>query len=143
MTLPRRNIDREWRETRTTGFMQRAGGLLARRCKEGNWIYGLKTGKEHANPLGLVHGGVLTTLADHAMSLVAWEAAGRVPVVTVQLSATFLQAARTGDLLEARSEIESMRSDMLFVSCSIETPRGRIMLLNGIWKAINKRVGGN
>lgn len=73
----------QWREMRVAGFMSRLGQLQALRGPDG-WRYGLLADDSHLNAVGVVHGGVITSLIDHTVALCAWEAAGRRPVVTVQ-----------------------------------------------------------
>lgn len=81
--------------------------------------YALQTDARHANPLGLVHGGVLTALLDQALALIAWEAAERQPTVTVQMDTRFLGAARPGDLLIARPRIRQLTRSLIFLDGEI------------------------
>src|SRR6056297_100944 len=113
-----------WKPLALGGFADLMGPVLSRRAGPSEWHYALATGEAHANPAGRIHGGVLTALADQAMSLVAWEAAGRVPVVTVQVSAAFLDAALPGDLLTAMAHVEKRTGSLMFVSGTILSPRG-------------------
>jgi acyl-coenzyme A thioesterase PaaI-like protein len=69
------------------------------------WAYGVLATRDHANVHGIVHGGMLVTLLDNALGLTVFEAAGRVPCVTMQLNTQFLAAARPGEFLEARGEV--------------------------------------
>lgn len=78
-----------WGERRGMGFSALVGPLWSRREGDG-WAYGLLTGEQHANQAGLVHGGLLATLMDQALSAVAWEALQRQPCVTVQLDTHYL-----------------------------------------------------
>ena len=78
------------------------------------WAYGFLAEDRHANPAGLVHGGMLTTLADHALSAIAWEANARAPCVTVALDVHFLDAARPGDFIVARGEVVRQTASLVF-----------------------------
>ena len=108
----------DWRPLRAGGFMDHIGPLCAQRGAEG-WRYALTTGPEHANTVGLVHGGVIAALLDHALSLVAWEAAGRVPLVTVQLDTRYLQAARPGARLEATARVRHATRSLMFMDAEL------------------------
>lgn len=117
-----------WRQRTLPGFAQRFGPLWTRR--EGDaWAYGVLATAEHLNPAGRVHGGALCSLLDHALSTVAWEAAGRRPCVTVQLSTQFLAAAGEGQFLEARAQVTRMTSSLVFMHGSVTA--GAVELLQG------------
>ncbi|PWR22310.1 PaaI family thioesterase [Zavarzinia compransoris] len=61
----------------------------------------LRVRAAHANGRGLLHGGVLSTLADNAMGLaVAAAERGLTGLVTVSLSLDFIGAVRLGQWLE-------------------------------------------
>jgi len=128
-----------WKPLSLGGFADHFGPVLARREGPDAWSYALVAGDIHLNPAGRVHGGVLTTLADQAMSLVAWEAAGRQNVVTVQFSASFVGAAGAGDLLTAEARVERRTGSLMFVGARILTPRGPALLASGVWKPVRER----
>ncbi len=70
----------------------------------------LIVGEEHLNFLGVVHGGVLFSLADIAMSLAS---NGNSPTAfAVDAHVSFVRGARPGDTLRARAEIESSSRTM-------------------------------
>lgn len=96
------------------GFSQLVGPLWARREGDG-WAYGVLTGDMHANPAGIVHGGLIATLLDHALSSIAWEAASRAPCVTVQLDTHYLAAARPGKFLAVRGRVMRQTASLLFM----------------------------
>lgn len=107
------------------------------------WLYGLLTGPEHANPNGVVHGGVLMAFADHGLSFLAWEAAKRTLCTTIQLNTHFLDAVKPGEFIELQGEISRSTRGLVFV-------RGRIVAYNnddtrnvgavdGIWRVLQPR----
>ncbi len=79
--------------------------LYARR-DAGQFRLGLIVRVEHTNSRGLLHGGVIATLADNAMGLslgVVVEAQGRVPakgIMTTALAVDYLGRAALGQWLE-------------------------------------------
>jgi uncharacterized protein (TIGR00369 family) len=103
-----------WRQRSLAGFIGMVGPLWTRNDAEG-WSYGLLATASHLNPAGLVHGGMITTLLDHALSTIAWETAGRVACVTVQLDTQFVSAARAGQFLEARGRVVKASSSLIFM----------------------------
>jgi uncharacterized protein (TIGR00369 family) len=107
-----------WGERAGHGFSGLVGPIWTRR--EGDeWAYGLLTGEQHANRAGLVHGGLIATLMDQAVSAVAWESVSRQPCVTVQLDTHYLAAARPGAFLEARAKVLKVTASMVFLSGEI------------------------
>jgi uncharacterized protein (TIGR00369 family) len=115
----------EWKQRELPGFIGTAGPLWTRRETSG-WAYGVQAGAQHLNPAGVVHGGVLLTLLDHAISVVAWEASGRQACMTVQLDTHFLAAAREGELLEARAEVAQRTKSLVFMRGTV-TAAGRLV----------------
>lgn len=123
-----------WRHLAGPGFPSGLGPLWARRFGDG-WEYGLAISANHANATGTLHGGVLLALADHAMSLTAWEAAGRRPVATVQLSSQFLRPARPGDFLQIRSTVLRLSRNLVFLQASLTRHGGDLVATaDGIWR---------
>jgi len=109
-----------WRQRALQGFADRLGPLWTRR-EDAGWAYGVLPTREHLNPAGFVHGGALCALFDHMVSTVAWEAVGRRPCVTVQLSTQFLAPAREGEFLEARGRVRKVASTLVFMEGMIAT----------------------
>jgi len=108
----------QWRDMRTAGFMSRLGRLQALRGPEG-WRYGLQADETHLNAVGVVHGGVLTSLLDHVVALCAWEATGRRPVVTVQCETRFFAPARSGDFIEAAALLHHQSRSLIHLGAKI------------------------
>lgn len=114
-----------WSERVGQGFSAHVGPLWTRREGDG-WAYGLLTGEQHANRAGLVHGGLIATLMDQAVSAVAWEAVSRQPCVTVQLDTHYLAAARPGAFLEARAKVLKVTASLVFVSGEIQAAEAMV-----------------
>lgn len=123
-----------WKEVRIEGFMGLIGPLLRSTGIEDRNTYGLQTNDSHRNHIGLVHGGVLTSLLDQVLALVAWNAVDRQPTVTVQLNTQFLGAARAGDFLEARAATRHMTRSLVFVDAEISGATGPIASASAIMK---------
>ncbi|MDQ0494357.1 PaaI family thioesterase [Paenibacillus brasilensis] len=58
----------------------------------------LQAGPQHTNVMGIVHGGVLTSLMDQAMGMVAMGSRQMQSCVTTNLNVHFLSAMRQGAL---------------------------------------------
>lgn len=103
-----------WKPRTLPGFAGLVGPLWTRKEEDG-WAYGLLAEDRHANPAGILHGGMLCTLLDHGLSVVAWEAYGRRPCVTVALDVQFLSAARPGDFLAVRGRLTRQTTSLAFL----------------------------
>ncbi|ADZ71565.1 PaaI family thioesterase [Polymorphum gilvum] len=129
-----------WKEMRAGRFLDRIGPLLAAR-DDGAWRYGLRVDDSHTNPVGLVHGGVIFSLIDHAIALVAWEAADRHAAVTLQLDTRFLETARAGDLLEAGARLRHRTHSLLFLDADVTVGGRPIAAASAIMKLAGKGAG--
>ena len=103
-----------WKPRTLPGFFDLVGPLWTK--KEGDsWVYGIVAADKHVNPAGIVHGGMLATLLDHALSAIAWEANDRKPCITVALDVHFLAPARPGQFVAARGRIVRQASSLVFM----------------------------
>lgn len=135
-------IDNGWKTRNAVGMMQAIGPLWARKEKDA-WAYGLLTDDSHTNNAGMIHGGVITTLADHALSILAWEAMDRQACVTLQLDTHFIGACTPGDFIEVRGEVTSKTRSTLFLCASLHVGEKKIAQATGIWKAVQSKKQDN
>ena len=121
-----------WKEIPVKAFFRRIGPLYARRRGDG-WEYGLLTTDEHDNSAGVVHGGVLATFADQALSTVAWAAAGRRAASTVSLDLHFAHAVTPGQFVAARGRVVRAGASLIFLT-GLLTCEGRdVAIASGVW----------
>ena len=105
-------------------FLAHIGPVLA----DGD-VLALRVAAHHLNSSGVAQGGLLATLVDFALGR-AIRASAESRAVTVSLTTDFLGAAREGDLVEARTEVERLGGTLAFADCSLtvdgnEIVRGR------------------
>ncbi len=67
-------------------------------------IRGFRPGSQHANALGIVHGGMLAAFLDSAMGGAVWHQLGR-RAVTLRLSIDYLGPGKVGDWLQAEGVV--------------------------------------
>ncbi|MGI5880374.1 MAG: PaaI family thioesterase [Syntrophomonadaceae bacterium] len=72
---------------------------------------------EHTNPLGLIHGGLIMSLADAAMGNAVRSLGIR--GVTVDCSTAFLSSAALGDLIIARGRVLKSGKSLIFAHAEI------------------------
>jgi len=126
-----------WKPRALDGFFGLVGPLWTR--KEGEaWAYAFLAEARHINPAGIVHGGMLTTLIDHALSAIAWEANERRPCVTVQLDVQFLSAVRPGQLVEARGRIVRQTSSLVFMQGALSVAGEEVVTASAVLKTASR-----
>lgn len=125
-----------WTRRSLKGFIEVAGPLWTRR-EDGGWAYGLLCEAQHLNPAARVHGGALTTLLDHAISSVAWEACDRAPCVTLQLDTQFLGAVSEGQFVEARALVSHRTGSLVFMRGSVQADGQAVLMAQAILKVLS------
>lgn len=89
---------------------------------------------EHANNLGIAHGGILCTLLDVAMGTAARLSAGT-PVVTLDMQTRFLNPGR--GTLDAVGRVTRAGSSVLFCEAEIRDDAGRVVASStGVLKTV-------
>ena len=124
-----------WRQRALPGFVGLVGPLWTRQ-EDAGWAYGLLATASHVIPAGVVHGGLLATLIDHALSAIAWEAASRRPCVTVQLDTHFLAPARVGQFLVARGTVLRATASLVFMQGSITAGESALVAATAVLKIV-------
>lgn len=110
----------------TSPFHELIGPLYERRDGETVTI-GLLVAEKHRNRSGIVHGGMICTLADFAMGHAASMATGSPRrLVTTTLSVDFAGNARPGDWIEARVDVMRPGRRVAFVNCFVHHGSDRI-----------------
>jgi uncharacterized protein (TIGR00369 family) len=130
-----------WREMSRSPLPGELGLPWARRSEAG-WQYGLLTNERHVNPQGVVHGGVLLALADHALSLHAWEAAERSPCTTIQLNGHFLDAVRPGEFVRVEGEVTRRTRTLVFTRGLLRAGGRDVAAVDGIWRILQRVLAG-
>ncbi len=131
-----------WKKRDFPGFLALIGPLWSRREEHG-WAYGMIAEANHINAAGLVHGGMLMSLADQALSVVVWEAMDRTPCVTVQLDTHFLAAVHPGDFVQARAQVTRKSRSLVFVQGSLVVQGDPVLTASGIWKVVSAARGSS
>lgn len=126
-----------WRPRSLPGFVGLVGPLWTRQ-EESGWTYGVLAGPAHLNPAGAVHGGLLMSLMDHALSAIAWESVGRRACVTVQMDTQFLSGARQGQFLLARGRVARASSSLVFMNGTVSVEGQQILAASAIFKVLDR-----
>lgn len=99
-------------------------GIEALDVREGRTRLRLALASEHANNLGIAHGGVICTLLDVALGTAARLAAGR-PVLTLDMQTRFLAPGR--GVLTAEGRVTRAGRSVLFCEAEIRDAGGGLV----------------
>jgi len=98
-------------------FNALVGPLYERRDGEAVSI-GLQIEQKHTNSRGICHGGVLATLADLALGYAMLARSGdKGSFLTAHLAVDYAGAAKAGDWLESKVEIQRVGARLAFANC--------------------------
>ncbi len=93
---------------------------------------------KHMNAAGSVHGGLLMTFADIAMSRTSRLVSGAKSCSTVSVSCDFVSAGRLGDLIEIRVRVTRQTRTLVFLSSEIVANGAVLMVANGLWRIVRE-----
>ena len=116
-------------------FLEHVGPVLA----DGD-VLALRIAPQHHNRSGAAQGGLLATLVDFALGR-AIRATAESRSVTVSLTTDYLGAAKEGDLVEARTEIERLGGTLAFADCSLTVEGREIVRGRGVFAVLSEDDG--
>jgi uncharacterized protein (TIGR00369 family) len=97
----------------------------------------------HINYIEIAHGGVLTTLADVALSIqVHLSEQPPLNIATIAMSTNFLSGATLGDWLEAEATIDRQGKRTAFVHGSICCGERMLMTMTGVFHILRPKNSG-
>lgn len=120
---------------RPDGFSSLIGPLLSRREGDG-WIHGILIEPRHLNARGAVHGGLIATLADHALGMQVWDALDGHPCATVQLNVHYVAAGKEADFLVVRGEVIRKTRSIVFMRGLVIADDRTVAMVDGVWKKL-------
>jgi len=95
--------------------------------------------EKHCNSSGVTHGGLLMTMADLTLCMMARRGLDNERAITVSMDSQFISAGMIGDFLVARAEVTRQGGSLVFVRGEIKA--GERVLLTA--SAVTKRVKRN
>ena len=101
---------------------------------------GLWLAKPHTNARGLIHGGLIASLADNAMGYSCAQATGwTTSFVTVSLAVDFVGSAQIGQWLVVECEVIKTGKTICFAQCLINAGDAVIARANGTFRVVPKK----
>jgi uncharacterized protein (TIGR00369 family) len=115
-----------------------ANGPWFEKIEGGRAIRGFLPGRQHANALGIVHGGMLAAFLDSAMGTAVFHTLNR-RAVTVRLSLDYLGPARIGEWLQAEGEVVGHDEHMARVRGRLYGPRHEVLTGLGTFALLSRQ----
>lgn len=124
------------------GFLDHGGPYYLRAIEGGPRPIGLRIMPHHINYQDVAHGGVLTTLADVALSHAVYDSAPPHPgVATISLTTSFLASVMLGDWLECDIVIDRMGARTAYCSGRILRAGEAVATMSGVFAVRRKEAG--
>jgi uncharacterized protein (TIGR00369 family) len=123
--------------TEAIGFAA-ANGPWFEKIEDGRLIRGFRSGLQHANSHGIVHGGMLASFIDSAMGSTVFHVLQR-RCVTVRLSLDYLMPGRVGDWLQAEAEVIGHDEHMAQVRARLYGPRHDALVGHGSFALLSRK----
>ena len=103
-------------------------------------IIGLRLAKPHTNSRGLIHGGLIASLADNAMGyscalVMGWTTS----LVTISLAVDYVGSAEIGQWLAVESEVIKTGSTICFAQSLIKADDIAIARASGTFRVVPKK----
>jgi uncharacterized protein (TIGR00369 family) len=102
-------------------------------------IMGLRLARPHTNARGLIHGGLIASLADNAMGYSCAQTIGSgSSLVTISLSVDFTGSAEIGQWLAVESDVLRTGSTICFAQSLIRADDDVIARASGTYRVVKK-----
>ena len=103
-------------------------------------IIGLRLAKPHTNGRGLIHGGLIATLADNAMGhSCGLQLRGVSSLVTISLAVDFIGPAQVGQWLAVETDVIRTGRTICFAQSLIKADDTVIARANGTFRVVPKK----
>ena len=103
-------------------------------------IIGLRLAKPHTNGRGLIHGGLIATLADNAMGhSCGQQLRGVSSLVTISLAVDFIGPAQVGQWLAVETDVIRTGRTICFAQSLIKADDTVIARANGTFRVVPKK----
>lgn len=119
-----------------SGFVDLVGPVYVRQA---DGAFGFRAEEKHANLIGVVHGGMLMSLADRALGVAAMRAADGANCVTIELGMQFVGAGRIGTWIEARPFVVRRTGSLVFLRGEVVSGGDVLASASGVWKILRRR----
>ena len=111
-------------------------GPIWRNDADGKSRFGFTVAPKHLNRSGNLHGGMLMTLADQAMAMLARQAVGSKRHATIELNIQFVGGVKLGEFVVACPEVVRATRSIVFMQAKMFVEDRLVVTTSGIWKIL-------
>jgi acyl-coenzyme A thioesterase 13 len=123
---------------RSSPFLDLLGPIYNQRTDTG-LVIGLRAEEKHCNARGLVHGGVLSSLADVALGYnSAFAQEPPTPIVTSSLTIDYAGTAKLGDWITIETDVQKVGKSLAFANCFFVVESVRIARASAVFSVITR-----
>jgi len=101
-------------------------------------ILGLRLAKPHTNGHGLIHGGLIATLADISMGYSCGYQLGATHLVTIGLAVDYIGSAQVGQWLAVEPDVIKTGSTICFAQCFVKADDVVIARANATFRVVGQ-----
>lgn len=128
-------MERHADEISLAGFNRYIGPLYRLDAMDaGVHRFAFDAGERHMNAAGSVHGGMLMSFMDVAMSHTVRAVSGATRLSTVALNCDFVSPGRLGETIEARVRVSWRGRSVVFLSGELFADDRLLLVATGLWK---------
>ncbi|RZI85690.1 MAG: PaaI family thioesterase [Rubrivivax sp.] len=121
---------------RTSPFIDLLGPIYSRQGESAIAI-GFRVEAKHCNARGLLHGGVISGVADIALGYnAAFQADPPTPLVTASLTVDYAGVAKLGDWVEVHVDVQKVGKKLAFANAYFLTGEQRIARASAVFSVI-------
>jgi len=123
---------------RTSPYIELLGPIFNKSIRQG-LVLGFFAQEKHCNARGLVHGGVLSGIADIALGYNAvLLSESKIPMVTVRLTIDYAGSIKTGEWVEAHVDVQKTGGRVAFANCYFVVNEKRVARASAVFSVIQK-----
>lgn len=123
---------------RSSPFLDLLGPIYNQRTDKG-LVIGLWAEEKHCNARGLVHGGVLSSLADVALGYnSAFAEEPPTPIVTSSLTIDYAGIAKRGDWITLETDVQKVGKSLAFANCYFVVESVRIARASAVFSVLTR-----
>jgi len=124
--------------TFSSGFLDVSGPYYTRKDSD-HIAVGILISENHINGIEVAHGGVLTTLADVALSYQLFVSEKpRLPIATINLNTNFLSGAKLGEWVVAHARIDRKGKRTAYCHGEIMAGDRMLMTMTGVFALLRQ-----
>ncbi len=96
-------------------------------AKEGEVTVRFTVRKEMTNPVGTIHGGMVSLMCDEVIGMTCFSLHNEFHFTSINLTVDFLSAAREGDVLDVCAKVIRKGRTIINLECTVTNESGKLI----------------